>query len=99
MDVLRDCDPGMIQTGKLHHIVVTVDGGPCIITFVVDGKLNDGGEFRQFGWGRFSPHLRDVNGRDYLRISPSLIGTIHQLRIYNRTLLTTEAIGNYKAGL
>ncbi len=93
------CDPGTIQTGKLHHVVVTVDGGSCIITFVVDGKLNDGGEFRQFGWGRFSPHLRDVNGRDYLRISPSLIGTIHQLRIYNRTLLTTEAIGNYKAGL
>jgi hypothetical protein len=93
-----DCDPGVLEAGKLHHIVVTVDGGPCIITFIVDGKLNDGGEFRQFGWGRFSPHLRGINGSDYLRITPNLADAVHQLRIYNRALLTSEAIGNYRAG-
>jgi hypothetical protein len=93
-----DCDPGMIKAGKLHHIVVTVDGGPCIITFVIDGQLNDGGAFRQFGWGRFSPHLRGVNGSDFLRISPYLVGAIHQLRIYSHALLTSEAVGNFKAG-
>lgn len=45
-----DCDPGVIETGKLHHVAVIVDGGPSIITFVVDGKLADGGDHRQFGW-------------------------------------------------
>ncbi len=56
-----DCDPGMLQAGKLQHLVVVVDGGPKIISFFVDGVLCDGGDFRQFGWGRFSPGLRHVN--------------------------------------
>ena len=56
------CDPGVLAAGALHHVVVIVDGGPKIITFIVDGQLNDGGDARQFGWGRFSPNLRDVNG-------------------------------------
>ena len=56
-----DCDPGMLQAGKLQHLVVVVDGGPKIISFFVDGVLCDGGDFRQFGWGRFSPDLRHVN--------------------------------------
>jgi hypothetical protein len=45
-----------------HAAVITVDGGPKIITFVVDGTLCDGGEQRQFGWGRFSPDLRTPKG-------------------------------------
>jgi hypothetical protein len=93
-----DCDPGLLQTGRRHHIVVNVDGAPKIITFLVDGRLCDGGEARQFGWGRFSPNLRDVNGSKSLRIGPNLNGRIHHLRIYNRYLRTSEAVGNYRAG-
>lgn len=92
-----DCDPGCLKAGRVHHIVVNVDGGPKIITFVVDGKLCDGGESRQFGWGRFSPNLRDVNGGKMLRIAPNLAGRIHHLRLYNRPLRTSEAIGNHQA--
>ena len=94
-----DCEPGLLQPGKLHHLAVSVDGGPRIITFVVDGRLCDGGAFRQFGWGRFSPHLREANGSKVLRIAPSLQGRIEQLRIYDRHLLISEAIGNWRAGL
>ncbi|MBN1351436.1 exo-alpha-sialidase [candidate division KSB1 bacterium] len=94
-----DCDPGMLELNRLHHIVVTVDGGPKIISFIVDGKLCDGGRFRQFGWGRFSPHLRDVNGDKFLRTGCAFDGTIMRLRIYNRNLSTSEAIGNFKAGI
>ena len=117
-----DCDPGIIQAGKTHHLVATVDGGPKIISFVVDGKLNDGGEFRQFGWGRYSPNLRDVNTSvvptvhlcdvqepadqqpqkdrpQTLRIGPDLDGRILSVRIYDRYLLTSEAIGNFRAGM
>ncbi len=57
-----DTDPGMIEAGKRQHVVAIVDGGPKIITFVVDGKLNDGGDHRQFGWGRFNPNLYHANG-------------------------------------
>jgi hypothetical protein len=92
-----DCDPGICEAGKLHHVVVIVDGGPKIIVFVVDGRLCDGGEFRQFGWGRFSPHLRGAAGDQTLRIGPDLKGRIETLRIYNRCLRISEAIVNHRA--
>jgi hypothetical protein len=93
-----DCDPGTLEPGRLHHVAVNVDGGPKVISFVVDGRFCDGGHFRQFGWGRFSPNLRDVNGAPTLRVAPSLDGKLTALRVYNRCLTTTEAIGNWRAG-
>lgn len=92
-----DCDPGLLRPGTEHHIVATVDGGPKIITFVVDGRLCDGGETRQFGWGRFSPHLRTPQGAATLRIGPALAGRLSLLRIYGRALMTSEAIGNWRS--
>jgi hypothetical protein len=57
-----DCDPGALEAGKRQHLVVVVNGGPKIISFIVNGTLCDGGKFRQFGWGRFDPQLRHLNG-------------------------------------
>jgi hypothetical protein len=88
------CDPGLIHADKTQHLVAVVDAGPKIVTFVVDGKLDDGGDWRQFGWGRFSPHLRGVRGADSLRIASCVKG----VRLYNRALRTSEAVGNYRAG-
>ena len=34
-----DCDAGLIQSDRWHHVVIIIDGGPKIITFVVDGVL------------------------------------------------------------
>ncbi len=93
-----DCDPGLIRENTWHHLVAIVDGGPKIITFVVDGLLCDGGEVRPFGWGRFNPHFRGATGTPDLRIAPELKGELTSVRIYSRALLTTEAIGNYNAG-
>ncbi|NLS76895.1 MAG: hypothetical protein GXY76_06510 [Chloroflexi bacterium] len=114
------CDPGVVRASETHHLVAIVDGGPKVISFVIDGTLNDGGEFRQFGWGRYSPHLREVNaspvpgldlsdmrrpagqppqgGAPMLRIAPDLDGEVSLVRLYGRYLLTSEAIGNYRAG-
>jgi hypothetical protein len=94
-----ESDVGLLQASRLgasrrHHVVAIVDGGPKVISFVVDGRLNDGGTARQFGWGRYSPHLRGVEGCDVLRIA----GCVKRLRLYNRSLRTSEAIANYKAG-
>ncbi|MCU0916007.1 MAG: exo-alpha-sialidase [Planctomycetes bacterium] len=94
-----DCDPGLLHAGRIHHLVVNVDGGPKIVTFVADGRLCDGGAVRQFGWGRFNPHLRDVNGDKLLRLGPGLDGRLHHVRVYNRYLRTSEAVANYRAGL
>ena len=94
-----DCDPGLLEAGRPHHIVVIVDGGPKIISFLVDGCLCDGGEYRQFGWGRFSPNFRGPTGDKTLRIGEGLLGEISTLRLYNRPLRTSEAVANYRAGL
>lgn len=88
-----DCDPGLLEAGRLHHLAVIVDGGPKVICFLVDGRLCDGGEFRQFGWGRFSPHLRGPSGEKSLRIACS----VTSLRVYGRALRVSEAVGNWRA--
>jgi hypothetical protein len=88
-------DSNTIQINKNHHIVVSVDGGAKIIRFIIDGKLCDGGTLRQFGWGRFNPNLRTINGNTQIKIAHNLKGEIQQLRLYERHLLTSEAIGNY----
>ena len=89
-----DCDPGTVGVGKLHHVAIIVDGGPKIISFVVDGRLCDGGEFRQYGWGRFSPYLREANGGERLVVD----GAVQSLRIYGRALRIAEAIAHFRAG-
>ncbi len=89
--------PGLLKDGQTHHITAIVDGGPNIITFLVDGKLCDGGESRQFGWGRFDPKCGDVNGADTLKLAPSFSGTIKGLRLFDRAMRTSEAVSNHQA--
>lgn len=86
-------DP-VCQAGRLHHAVINVDGGPRIVSFIVDGQFHDGGDARQFGWTRFSPYLRHVNGAPVLRVDRS----IKVLRIYGRILLTAEAVRHHRLG-
>ena len=93
-----DCDPGVLTTRRDHHVAIVVDGGPKIVSFVVDGRFNDGGAFRQFGWGRFSRDLRTPHGTPELRLAPSRRGDLKCLRVYGRALTTSEAIGNFRSG-
>ena len=91
-------DPGSLVTGKPQHIVAIVDGGPEIITFVIDGRLNDGGDRRQYGWGRFSPNLKSVAGAPEIRLGNNLEGKVLSLRLYDRYLRTSEAVAAFRAG-
>ena len=93
-----DCDPGVLQPGKLHHVAVIVDAGPQIISFLVDGQFCDGGDARDYGWGRYGEPLGNVGNSEKLRIAPSLHGELKQLRIYRRCLRTSEAVANFHAG-
>jgi hypothetical protein len=85
-------DPGSVAAGKPQHIVVIVDGGPKIISFVTNGVFNDGGEDRQFGWGRFSPNLRGVSGLAQLRTSSA----VTQFGFHARALYVAEALALFK---
>ena len=94
-------DPGLIPVYGKHTITATLDNGPKIIQFIVDGVVCNGNEARQYGWGRYSANLNDLKPvslfvgnlkADNIR-EP---GNLSQLRIYNRPLLNTEAIGNQR---
>ncbi len=89
-------DPDSVRAGT-RHIVAIVDGGPKIVSFVIDGKLNDGGNARQFGWGRFSPNLKDVNAAPEFRFGLGLDGEVRRARVYGRYLRTSEAIAAFRA--
>ncbi len=93
------CDMGMLKTQTSHHVSIIVDGGPHLILFVLDGVLQDGGTQRQFGWGRFSPDFRSANGAGTIELSGNSDARIDRLRIYDRYLTVSEAIGNYHHAL
>lgn len=86
-------DPGSLQFGQPQHIAVIVDGGPKVISFITNGRFNDGGDARQFGWGRFSPNLKVITGLNALKPAPG----VQDLRVYGRALLTAEAVALFAA--
>jgi hypothetical protein len=100
------CRASALRSTDPAHIVVTVDGGPKTICFVVNGQLWDGGREHQYGWGRFSPNLQHVHGSGILRIGPDAGlepsggsgSAIRALRVYARALRTSEAVANFRAG-
>ncbi len=88
-----DSDIGLLAAGEQHHVGIVIDGGPKVVSFVLDGALCDGGTDRPFGWGRFSRDLRDVNGVAQLSIGAG----VQLMRVYDRALMTSEVIGNGRA--
>jgi hypothetical protein len=90
-------DEGIFSNG-IHHLGVIVDGGPKLIMLVTDGILNDGAGQRIFGFGRYSPLLYDVNGGEEAKIGSESIN-VKSVRIYSRSLMITEMIGNYHFGV
>lgn len=48
-------------SGK-HYVAIIADGGPLIVSAMVDGVLCDGGTTQQRGWSWFPDTLGDVNG-------------------------------------
>lgn len=91
-------DPFNLPLGVNQHFVFIIDGNANIISTVVNGKFNDGGSQRLLGWCRFDKNFTQINNSNTLRLIPSFSGTIKNLRVYNRHLTTSEAIGNYRYG-
>ncbi len=90
--------PGTLKVNTWQHVTVTVDGGAKVVSYVIDGVLNDGGAVRDYGWGRFPLELGDVNGLSSAVFGVKIYGQVEQLRLYDRYLRTSEAVGNWRAG-
>jgi hypothetical protein len=91
------CDTGLLRASQDHQVLFNIDGGPKLMTVMVDGVLCDGGADRQFGWSRFHPCLMEPNGAAHATLAPSLHGTLLGLRLYGRSLLSSEGVGNWRA--
>ena len=89
-------DAGLLKESKQHHVAFVVDGGPHIISVIVDGVLCDGGDSRQFGWGRFDSAMSEISGTGEIRADLTNV-RIDRLRIYDRYLRTAEVVQNYVA--
>lgn len=94
-------DPGLINAYGEHCVAVSVDNGPKIIQFVVDGNVCNGRDFRQYGWSRYTSDLENIS-LSQIEVGDLLSGQIRpqgrlvNLRIYNRPLMNTELIGNQR---
>ena len=84
-----------IRSYMEQEVTVIVDFRSKVIQFLADGKLSDGGNYRPFGWGRIDPAMKDVS-TEWLRIDKNR-KTITGVQFYDRPLMVTEAIGNYRA--
>lgn len=85
---------GILTPGKTHHVAIIVDGFPALISMVIDEEFQDGGDTKERGTVFFSHNFTDCNGPRSWEVKPDLI---KNLRVYNRTLLTTEVIGLQRA--
>ena len=81
-------DARCLEEGRLNHVSIIVDGGPKLILFVINGVLCDGGDERQFGWGRFNRDLREFNGADEAKVHAS----VSQVAIFKHALRVSEVV-------
>lgn len=88
-------DNGSVLMDRKNHFIFIVDAGPHIISVISNGKFNDGGNSRQFGWGRFSPHLKSAKGAEEVILGKHLNGSIENFNVYKKPLSTSEAIFKY----
>ena len=79
-----------IWDGGNHTVSFIVDGGPKVVSVVVDERLDDGGEQPQ-GWAFHPRELGEIGGSELL-VAPDFGGDLARVLIYDRPLLTTEAI-------
>lgn len=75
-----------LSADKPINLGVVIDGGPKMISFVVNGQVHDGGTHRQFGWGRFDKATTDLNSKHALVVDL----TVKRLQVFARVLLSSE---------
>ncbi len=84
-----------VWDGRHHVVTFVLDGGPKVVSVVVDERLDDGGAQPQ-GWAFFPKNLGEVGGSERLLV-PDFGGELSRVLLYDRALLTTEAVGLSRA--
>ncbi|MEY2754169.1 MAG: hypothetical protein RJB65_527 [Actinomycetota bacterium] len=79
---------GGLCDGAEHVVTFIVDGGPKVVSVVIDERLDDGGDVAPQGWAFVPAALGEVGGAEVDVRSP----IVTRLRVADRALTTTEAI-------
>jgi len=99
MDAL--CGAALSREGP-HSVAAVADSSARLVLWVVDGTLCDGAEQAR-GWGWFNTDASDdpvsSGGSGRMLVAPSYGGSIVGGRVYNRALLVSELVGNFRAGV
>ena len=84
-----------VSDGKKHHVAWITDGAACVSYLVIDGIFDNGGEVFECGW-RFMPYqLSFINAVKEV----SFGDTVTDVRLISGAILTTDAIGDWRASL
>ena len=89
-------EPMTLWDGQRHTVSFIADGGPKVMSAVVDGLLCDGGASHPQGWTFIPRELGEIGGAS-TRLDRSFAGTVHGFFRYDRALLTSEVIGIHRA--
>jgi hypothetical protein len=95
-------DTGVVKFIGPTEISLIVDYRSKVISYVINGKFNDGGKERVFGWGQLD-NTMDAIGTNKIKIGDIARGgglsaknRVKAFRFYNRPLTISECIGNYR---
>ena len=85
------CSAALKCAGSRHHVVAVVDASALLLRVFVDGVSCDGGGVLTAGWSMFAP----LAGA--LRSASASAGASAEIRVYDRALLASEVVGNFRA--
>jgi hypothetical protein len=81
--------------GKKHHVAWIMDNAACISYLVIDGIFDNGGNVSECGW-RFIPYqLSFINAVKDV----SFGANVSDVRLIPNSILTADAIGDWRASL
>lgn len=78
--------------GENTHLVVIADGAADIVSFVVDGRLCDGGDTCQYGWQRLESGLEPMQSHNHLRLHSA----VSDMQYFDRPLRVSEAVALFQ---
>jgi len=95
-------DANLLKMFDTSYISLVVDFRARVISYVINGIFNDGGTERMFGWNRFDRDMGQI-ASSQLKLADFKSWTglrtpnkLYAVRVYNRPLMVTECIGNYR---
>ena len=83
-----------VADGKKHHIAWITDAAACISYLVVDGIFDNGGEVSECGWCHVPRQLSFISAVPAVSFGEG----VSDARLISNSILTADAIGDYRAG-